>query len=252
MILTNKLWFVFKPLLVNFDFEGNGKYNIEIQLNKKDNNEFKKIKSTNRDFVINDEQRLNFEIKRAKYPKRIKLIFINEKNQTPFKISNVNIQNGKLKLLSQTQANINKIDDFEVKGANITIQNNKLNVYPKSNKVELTYKNKLNIQPLIKFEFELFVIITVISFLVLWKIVNYISNFKTIKQASRLDIIFLTLFFIILFIPMSHISKKDISTQENRTLTKWSGLITPNGEINFEFGKNFNEWYNDRFNFREK
>lgn len=80
-------------------------------------------------------------------------------------------------------------------------------------------------------------IITVISFLVLWKIVNYISNFKTIKQASRLDIIFLTLFFIILFIPMSHISKKDISTQENRTLTKWRGLIKPNGEINFEFGK---------------
>lgn len=252
MILTNKLWFVFKPLFVNFDFEGNGKYNVEVQLNKKDNNEFKKIKSANRDFVINDEERLNFEIKRAKYPKRIKFIFINEKNQTPFKISNVNIQNGKLKLLSQTQANINKIDDFEVKGANITIQNNKLNVYPKSNKVELTYKNKLNIQPLIKFEFELFVIITVISFLVLWKIVNYISNFKTIKQASRLDIIFLTLFFIILFIPMSHISKKDISTQENRTLTKWSGLIKPNGEINFEFGKNFNEWYNDRFNFREK
>ena len=81
---------------------------------------------------------------------------------------------------------------------------------------------------------------------------NYISNFKTLKQASRLDIIFLTSFFIILFIPMSHINKNDISIQENRTLAKWNGFIKSNGEINWKFGEDFNNWFNDRFALREK
>ncbi|OLA95045.1 MAG: hypothetical protein BHW64_00720 [Candidatus Melainabacteria bacterium LEY3_CP_29_8] len=241
LILTNKLWLVFKPLSVNFDFEGNGKYNIEVQLNKKDNNEFKKIKSDNKKFVINNGEKLNFEIKRAKYPKRIKFIFISENDKETFKISNINIQNIEY-----------KIDNFEASGANLKIINNKLIIYPLSNESELIYKNKLNIKPLIKFEFEIFIIILVVSFLFFFKIVDYIANFKTIKQASRLDILFLTSFFIILFIPMSHINKNDISLQENRTLAKWNGFIKPNGEINLKFGEDFNNWYNDRFNLREK
>ena len=116
----------------------------------------------------------------------------------------------------------------------------------------MIYKNKLNINPSIKFEFEIFIITLVISYLFFWKLVNYISNFKTLKQASRLDIIFLTSFFIILFIPMSHINKNDISIQENRTLAKWNGFIKSNGEINWKFGEDFNNWFNDRFALREK
>ncbi|UKI40868.1 MAG: hypothetical protein L6V95_12230 [Candidatus Melainabacteria bacterium] len=46
--------------------------------------------------------------------------------------------------------------------------------------------------------------------------------------------------------------KEDISTQENRTLAKLNGFIKENGEINYKFGENYNEWYNDRFNLRKE
>ena len=247
LILTNKFWFKFRPIPVDFDILGNGNYNVEVQLNKKNNDEFKKVK--NGYITINSNQNFQharIEIARAKYPKRIKLIFHNVENKTPIKISNLNIKDGKINLIpSQKEA-------FKAIGASIKTKDALVILYPKDDKIELIYKNKLNINPSIKFEFEIFIIILVVSFLFFWKLVNYISNFKTLKQASRLDIIFLTSFFIILFIPMSHINKNDISIQENRTLAKWNGFLKPNGEINWKFGEDFNNWFNDRFALREK
>lgn len=226
---------------------GNGNYDVQIQLNKKNNDEFKKVK--NGYITINSNQNFQhakIEIARVKYPKRIKLIFNNLDNKTPIKISNLNIKNGKINLIPSQK------DAFIAIGASIKTKDNSVILYPKNDKIELIYKNKLNINPSIKFEFEIFIITLVISYLFFWKLVNYISNFKTLKQASRLDIIFLTSFFIILFIPMSHINKNDISIQENRTLAKWNGFIKSNGEINWKFGEDFNNWFNDRFALREK
>lgn len=100
------------------------------------------------------------------------------------------------------------------------------------------------------FEFDIFVIITILSFLLFYKIADYIADFKTIKGKSRLDIIFLTIFFAFLFVPLSHIDKSDISKQENRTLKKWKPLILNKNEINYNFGKDFEKWFNDRFNLR--
>lgn len=102
-----------------------------------------------------------------------------------------------------------------------------------------------------KFEFEIFVIILILSYLLSFKLVDYLADFKTIKKQSRIDIIFLLIFFVILFIPMSKINQAKISKQENRTLAKLQPLITENSEINFNFGKNFDNWFNDRFNGRE-
>lgn len=50
---------------------------------------------------------------------------------------------------------------------------------------------------------------------------------------------------------MSNINQGDISKNENRTLAKWQPFITQDGEINYNFGKDFNEWFNDRFYLRE-
>ena len=100
------------------------------------------------------------------------------------------------------------------------------------------------------FKFDIFVIIIVLSFLLFYKLTDYIADFKTVLGKSRIDIIFLTIFFIFLFIPMSHINKSDISEQENRYLTKFKPFII-NGKINFAFGDNFENWFNDRFCFRQ-
>jgi hypothetical protein len=102
-----------------------------------------------------------------------------------------------------------------------------------------------------RFEFLTFLIILICGFLGAIKITQYLVDFKEIKHKSRIEIIFLAVFFTMLFIPMSHISKKDVSKYENRTLAKWHPLILKNGQFNYDFGKNFDEWFSDRFGMRK-
>lgn len=247
LIITNKLWFKFRPIPIDFDILGNGNYNIEIQLNKKNNDEFKKVK--NGYITINSNQNFQhgrIEISRAKYPKKIKLIFYNVENKTPIKISSLNIKDGKINLIpSQKEA-------FKAIGASIKTKDAQVILYPKDDKIELIYKNKLSINPSIKFEFEIFIIILVISFLFFWKLVNYISKFKTLQQASRLDIIFLTSFFIILFIPMSKITNERYDMIEYRKLATKPVLFPQKEVFNFNYFFEFNKWFEDRFNFRKE
>lgn len=91
-----------------------------------------------------------------------------------------------------------------------------------------------------------FLIIIICGYLIVLKITSYLADFKNIKQHSRIEIIFLTLFFIMLFIPMSNINKDKISEKENRTLATWKPFII-NNQINYNFGKDFDDWFNDRF-----
>ena len=100
------------------------------------------------------------------------------------------------------------------------------------------------------FKFDIFVIVVVLSFLLFYKLMDYVADYKTIKGKSRIDIIFLTIFFVFLFIPMSNINQDERSIQENRMLAKWQPLVKDN-KINFNFGKDFEAWFNDRFNFRQ-
>ena len=97
------------------------------------------------------------------------------------------------------------------------------------------------------FDLMLFIIVLVLGYLLSLKVASYLADLKTVKGKSRIEIIFLVLFFIILFVPMSSINKDVSSKQENRTLTKWQPLITKKNKINFNFGKDFDNWYSDRF-----
>ena len=96
-------------------------------------------------------------------------------------------------------------------------------------------------------QYELFIIISVLSYLLAYKLVDYLADFKTIKDKSRIDIIFLTVFFILLFVPTLKINNAEISAQENRTLATWKPLIKKHQKINYNFGKDFDDWYSDRF-----
>lgn len=79
------------------------------------------------------------------------------------------------------------------------------------------------------------------------KTVTYLAYFKTIKNESRVEIIFLAVFFICLFIPMLHISNDKISKKENRNLAEFKPLINSQRKFNYDFGKDFDAWYSDRF-----
>ncbi len=84
-----------------------------------------------------------------------------------------------------------------------------------------------------------------------YKLTDYVANFSTVKDKSRIEVIFLTIFFIFLFIPMSHINQNRVSVKENRLLAKWNPLIKKDGEINYNFGRQYSKWFNDRFNLRQ-
>ena len=79
---------------------------------------------------------------------------------------------------------------------------------------------------------------------------NTIYNFWK-KQGNKIDCIFVVIFVILLFIPMSHISKAKKSKSENRTLAKFPELFV-NGGINEKYGSEFNAYFQDRFNGRKR
>ncbi len=243
IIATNKLWLIFKPMPVDFDIKGKGRCNIEVQLNKKDNDKFNKIKSQSIILDLNENTHASFNVKRPKFPKRIKLVITGLEDNSPIEISNITLR-GKYHL--------DDLKQFYSSTGDLSIKNNSVIIYPDNNVVNLEYKKTLQVKAATKFDFKLFVIILILTYLLAYKLSNYIADFKTVKNKSRLDIIFLTIFFVFLFIPMSNINKDEISAQEKRTLTKLQPFINQDGEINYDFGKNFNEWFNDRFYLRQK
>lgn len=63
----------------------------------------------------------------------------------------------------------------------------------------------------------------------------------------------LILFIIItLFVPMCNIDNRKISAGERRRLAEYIPLISNSGKINFKYGKNFDDWFNDHFFGRTK
>lgn len=243
IIVTNQFWLTFKPMSMNFDIKGKGKCNIEVQLNNKDDDKFNDIKSQSSILDLNKYTHASFKIRKAKFPKKIRLVITGLEDNSPVEISNITLENGKYKL--------DDLDKFYNSTGNIAIKNNSLIIYPSSSSINLKYKKTLQVRTAIKFDFKIFVIILVLTYMLAYKLANYIANFKTVKNKSRLDLIFLIIFFVFLFIPMCNINKDEISAQENRTLAKLQPFINQDREINYNFGKNFNEWFNDRFFLRD-
>lgn len=120
---------------------------------------------------------------------------------------------------------------------------------PSDKTFSLTYKDKLSVRSSIKFEVLTFIIIAILGYLLVFKLTSYLADFKVLKNYSRLDILFLLVCLILLFLPMSHISKEIKSIEENRELAKWYPFIIDD-KINYGFGKDFENWFNDRYNFR--
>lgn len=246
VILLNKCWLVFEPIEVNFDLWAKGDYNIGVLLNKKDNNDFIKIKKKHQKIQLNGKKNLDFAISRSKHPKRIKITFFKQNSpyDKPIKITNIQFGKGKLKL--------DDLNAFQAKGADLTIKDSTLILTPQEQGFELTYNKTLNIHAAIKFELEILIIIIILTFLLCYKLTNYLADFNTIKQKPKTEIIFLAVFFTLLFIPLLHIEQGDgILKDENRVLSKWYPLIKEDGSINYNFGRNFENWFNDRFFTRE-
>lgn len=96
--LTCKQWLVFKPLPVSFLAKGNGDYVFTVQLNKKDNSEFKKVKEcVIRKHLSGGFEKCECQINRGHSPKRLRILAVS-KSTEPLEIKSIELRNGKFKL----------------------------------------------------------------------------------------------------------------------------------------------------------
>ena len=154
-------------------------------------------------------------------------------------ISDLQIKGSRSIKLNYNEFNKNQIDKFEVKNGKLYLTSNQGDPY-------LPYKNELNLPAGYQVDWCRLIIISVLSFLLMYKFVQYLSKFKIEKHHSRIDIVMLAVFFALLFVPMSHISDAEKSEQENRMLAKKPQLTIDN-KVGNNYGVQFDAWYNDHF-----
>ena len=102
-----------------------------------------------------------------------------------------------------------------------------------------------------RFDTLFLISVIILFFLLTYKIVDKVIEFKNSKNISITEILFLCAFASFLFIPTLYITDAKESKSEHRTLAKWENFITADKRINYKFGKNFDNWFNDRFFLRE-
>ena len=110
----------------------------------------------------------------------------------------------------------------------------------------IIYKDKLALKGGRSVDFYALIILATLYFLIAYKVVWYLLRFKIEEHHSCIDIVFLTVFFALLFVPMLHISDAEKSTQENRMLAKYQPIFKDN-KFNLNFGRDFDAWFSDRF-----
>lgn len=105
---------------------------------------------------------------------------------------------------------------------------------------------KMNVKEHYKIKFNMLLSVIILSFLLAYKAIDYISTFKLQEKHSRIDIVFVVIFAVLLFIPMSHISNAQKSVEENRMLSKYPSMFV--GKMfNNQYGTKFEQWFNDHF-----
>ena len=161
------------------------------------------------------------------------------KNPGKFVLSDITVKGSKTTELEGKKFKQNQIDKYEVKNGEIIIVS-------KQKKPYIEYKENLNLNAGLRIDWCNLIIISVMVFLFAYKFVQYLSKFKIEKHHLRIDIVMLTLFFALLFVPMSHISDATKSEQEKRMLAK-KPVFLINGKVNYNYGPQFDAWYNDHF-----
>ncbi len=241
-LITSNVWNVKDGLPVQFDINSFGKYKIGAVLNKKDDSSFKKIRDCYSHNYLNGSHKIILKPK-IRHAKRLKLVFIPEDNKelSAIKISNIMLQDGKVKL--------DILNKFSAKNAKIEIKNNTIILTPANTKktVELVYNGSFDLRGHCHVDILLLFTMFFMCFLITYKLFDFMVNRKVFNTLSKIDPIFVAIFFILLFIPASKLDKAPYSSKELRNLNKFPALFLKGYEINPDFAKDFNAAFDDRF-----
>lgn len=241
LILFQFLYFRFQPIEVKFLVEGNHPADIKV-FYASGKESFTKKRSVSSYVNMPDAQNVSLTLPVRKV-KKLRIFFGHDTGDIKF---------GNLEILGKKKtvtADLNKVilHCFDKEKS----ENGLLNLKMKCMEPYVEFSDTVLMRNNLGFDFKAFVIIATLAFLFSYKIIEYLSKFKILEDNSRIDIVFICLFFAVLFLPMSDISDKLYSDQENRILAVKEKLIK-NNKINKEFGKNFDAWFNDHFRWREE
>lgn len=237
MLLSKGLYTGFEPIKLSFDIKGEKTLSIQAFYTKKTIERFNEKESSKQEVDLNVTNHLEFLFPTQTVRKvRIDL----GSNPEDLELSNIVLE-GKKKLP------LNNFDNIEIGQLdNIEKEADKLKITSSQVNPSISFNNGINIKAGMTLDWKLFIIALTLSFLISYKLVQYLAVFKIKENHSRIDIVFVFAFFIFLFVPMMKIDNADKSERENRMLAKYIPLFN-DGKINNNFGKDFETWYNDRF-----
>lgn len=99
-------------------------------------------------------------------------------------------------------------------------------------------------------DYKLVIIFITFLYVVFVKLVGYFARLKIIENNSRIDIVFMIAVMSFMLVPMLKINKDEVNTKERRFLAEYYSFIE-GGKINYNYGSDFEDWFNDRFNGRD-
>lgn len=183
-------------------------------------------------FVLPIEKLILFRLDFGNYPQKAT-------------ISNLMIKGQKSIKLDYNDFRFNQINEHNIHNNELTIISNQQDPY-------ISYKKVLNLKSDVHADILIVIILAVLSFMLFYKLLQYLAEYKVNKPVSRIDMAFLVVFFFMLFFPMIHISDSTRSTTENRVLASKPRFLHTNHKINTQYGFLFEKWYNDHFMGRRK
>ena len=127
-----------------------------------------------------------------------------------------------------------------------TVQNNQLMLVSKQRDPQIIHQKPIKIEPSYVIDWCFFFGLLCIYGAASYALISYLSAFKISGKRSPFPLIFLCLFFGALFLPMMHISNEEKSVSENRMLAKIPA-VTEIFKEKSEYGKAFENWFNDHF-----
>ena len=171
----------------------------------------------------------------AKHIYKIRLDFGN--NPGAITVDNIVIRAKASLILEPAQFQPRNIESYSVTNNQIIINSNSHDPY-------IIYKPTLNIENGVVIDWCMLFILACFYFFGFYKLYDYLPHL--LRAFRRPHGVFVCLFFVLLCIPVLHISDATKSDTENRMLATRPALFV-NGAINRKFGAEFDTWFNDRF-----
>lgn len=133
----------------------------------------------------------------------------------------------------------------------LTLYPNFIDVVGTEKDIWLVYKFPFRLYYDVKFKFCPFVIISFFAFIIFYSFFSYVFALKKNENCSVSDIALVSVFVVLLFIPTLKLEKSDVSELENRPLAKFPAFYE-NFQLNNNWGRQFENYFNDRFFGREQ